>query len=136
MEYLFVAVFLLFGSGFAWFGIHQIRIARRLARHGVRVPGVVTRLRWESSDNGGSHYPTLRFQTVDGAVVEVESDLGSSPAPARVGQQITVLYDPARPSLARMDTPFGRGSVHGWLFASIGVVVTAGTLAVVIVNLV
>lgn len=136
MDYLLVAVFLVVGVGFTLFGVHQLRIARRLARHGVRVPGVVTRLRWDSSESGsgGSHYPTLRFQTREGEMVEAESDLGTNPAPARVGQQVTVLYDPAKPVRARLDTAFGRGTVHGWLFASIGTVVTVATVIVILVK--
>ncbi|GAA2898673.1 hypothetical protein GCM10010517_63890 [Streptosporangium fragile] len=42
-------------------------------------------------------------------MVETEPDLGSNPAPARPGRQVMVLYDPARPRLARLDGVGGRG---------------------------
>lgn len=46
-------------------------------------------------------YPSVRFQTADGRTVEFQSKLGSN-APPRVGDEVTVLYDPQRPEEARV----------------------------------
>ena len=43
----------------------------------------------------------MRFQTAEGRTVEFENDLGSN-APPRVGDEVTVLYDPARPEEAKV----------------------------------
>jgi Protein of unknown function (DUF3592) len=119
------------GLGFIAFGAHAIRIARRLRASGLRVPGVVVRLRWDPSDyGGGQFYPVLRFQTHDGTVIETESDLGSNPAPARPGQPVTVVYDPAKPRRARLDTMIGSGTIHGPLFIAFGAVATLIAAAV------
>lgn len=40
-------------------------------------------------------YPSVRFQTADGRTVEFQNKLGTN-APPRVGDEVKVLYDPAR----------------------------------------
>jgi Protein of unknown function (DUF3592) len=57
-------------------------------------------------------------------VIQTESGLGSNPAPAREGQPVTVVYDPANPRLARLDTMLGSGMIHGPLFIAFGTIVT------------
>ncbi|MEU5880343.1 DUF3592 domain-containing protein [Spirillospora sp. NPDC047279] len=129
-------VFVLAGLGFAAFGAHLIRTGRRLRDHGVRVPGTVVRLRWDSNDSGGgTFYPLLRFRTADGAAVETESDVGTNPAPAREGQQVTVVYDPEKPRRARMDTMLGQGAALGAVMVAFGLVAAAVALAVTVVVL-
>ncbi|MBB2908838.1 hypothetical protein FHS43_000084 [Streptosporangium becharense] len=120
---------ILFGAVFAVSGVRMLTAARYLRRHGVRVPGVVVGLR-RSSGNDGVFYPTMQFQTVQGFVVETESDLGSNPAPARPGQQVMVVYDPERPQRARLDGVGGRGVLHGVLFLTIGVIILVVCLIV------
>ncbi len=127
-------VFVLAGLGFVAFGAYVIRTGRRLRRYGRGAPGTVVRLRWESNDHGGGRfYPTFRFRTEDGREIEAESDLGANPAPAREGQRVTVVYDPARPQRARIDSMLGGGAVHGPLFVAFGVVVTLVAAAVLLV---
>ena len=46
-------------------------------------------------------YPSVRYQTADGRTIEFQSKLGSN-APPRVGNQVTVFYDPERPEDARI----------------------------------
>ena len=46
-------------------------------------------------------YPSVRFQTTDGRTVEFQNKLGTN-APPRVGDQLTVIYDPARPEGAKV----------------------------------
>jgi uncharacterized protein DUF3592 len=119
------------GVGFVAIGAHVIRTGRRLRTYGRRVPGVVVRLRFDPNEHGGGqYYPVLRFQTHDGDTVETESDLGTNPAPVRPGQQVAVVYDPAKPRRARLDTMLGGGAVHGPLFIAFGVVVALIAAAV------
>ncbi|GAA3129883.1 DUF3592 domain-containing protein [Streptosporangium carneum] len=113
-----------FGAVFIGVGIRAITVGQRLRRHGVRVPGVVVGLRWSGSGvDTGVYCPTLRFQTVQGSVVETESDLGSNPSPVRPGQQVMVVYDPERPQRARLDGASGRGVLLGVLFMTVGAIV-------------
>ncbi|GAA0827187.1 hypothetical protein GCM10009525_22640 [Streptosporangium amethystogenes subsp. fukuiense] len=121
---------ILFGAVFAGMGIRVMTIGQRLRRHGVRVPGVVVGLRWSSSNgnDSGVYYPTLQFQTMQGSVVETESDLGSNPSPVYPGQQVMVAYDPERPQRARLDGVGGKGVLHGVLFLTVGAVILVVSL--------
>lgn len=112
----FAGLFVLVGLGFVAMGRYLIRSARRLASIGVRVPGVVAGIRAsETSDVGrGSYYPILRFRTADGQDIETSSDIGTDPPPAREGDRVTVVYDPAEPRTARIDSMLGSGSGIGW----------------------
>lgn len=124
MSYTIPPIGVLAGLGFIAFGAHVIRTGRRLRIYGQRVPGIVVRLRWDSDDyGGGQFYPILCFRTRDGTMIQTESDLGTNPAPAREGQQVTVVYDPAKPRRARLDTMLGSGAVHGPLFVAFGTLV-------------
>ena len=46
-------------------------------------------------------YPSVRFQSPDGRTVEFQNKLGSN-VPPRVGDEVTVIYDPARPEEAKV----------------------------------
>ncbi|MFF0575110.1 DUF3592 domain-containing protein [Streptosporangium saharense] len=118
---------IVFGAVFTGIGIRVLTVGQRLRRHGTRVPGMVAGLRWSGGDDG-VYYPTLRFQTVQGSMVETESDLGSNPSPVRPSQQVTVVYDPERPQRARLDGANGGGVLHGVLFLIFGAVVLVASL--------
>ena len=51
--------------------------------------------------SGRVFFPSVRFQTADGRTVEFENKLGTN-APPRVGERVTVLYDPERPEEAKV----------------------------------
>ena len=51
--------------------------------------------------SGGVIFPSVRFQTADGRTVEFQNKLGTN-APPRVGDEVTVFYDPARPEDAKV----------------------------------
>lgn len=130
----FPLLFVAFGLLFSWLGLRIALSGRRLRESGVRVPGVVVRLRFSRSTSGsansGQYFPLMRFRTVDGQDMEVESDIGTNPAPAREGAQVTVIYDPANPRRARIDNMIGRGGALGALFAVIGVLITVVAAAI------
>ena len=46
-------------------------------------------------------FPSVRFQTADGRTVEFQNGIGTN-APPRVGDEVTVIYDPARPEDAKV----------------------------------
>ena len=51
--------------------------------------------------SSGVIFPSVRFQTADGRTVEFQNKLGTN-APPRVGDEVTVFYDPARPEDAKV----------------------------------
>ncbi len=78
-----------------------------LPRTEARTMGVVTDHTSRRSYGGTDHrttmlfFPSVRFQTQDGRTVEFENKIGSN-APPKVGDQVTVIYDPARPEEAKV----------------------------------
>jgi len=47
------------------------------------------------------YYPSVRFQAADGRTVEFQNKLGTN-VPPRAGDEVTVIYDPARPEQAKV----------------------------------
>jgi hypothetical protein len=76
-------------------------------RRATRTEGVVTALNYRTdSDGGGAYYPVFRFTDDAGSTHEVQARAGSKPASREVGEQVPVLYDPADPDGARIDSYF------------------------------
>lgn len=68
-----------------------------------RADGVVIDLAWHSSGKSGmTAAPVVRYD-VDGKAYEFTSSMSSKPPAYKVGEQVTVLYDPAEPSEGRLD---------------------------------
>lgn len=131
----FVALFTTLSCGGVVLGIRVVRATRAFLRDAVHVPGVVTALRQQPAsamNTPPTLRPVLRFTTLDGRLVEAESDVSSAPAPARVGEQRTVLYDPADPTRARLAGVAGNGALFGVLFVVASAVFTLVGLAVLV----
>lgn len=128
-------LFVLLGVGFAVLGVVLLVRNRRFLARALRVPGVVVDLRARrmgSSGSGGGTvwHPVFRFQTYEGRNVEIVGNLGTDPPPARPGERVTVLYDPANPHNAKLDKPGQSGGFAGWFFIAFGVIFT--TVGVVV----
>lgn len=132
-------LFTVLGVGFARTGFRIRRTAREFWAVARRAPGVVTDLRYRSAGrdaSGGTWFPVLRFVTADGRQIDTEAMYGRSPAPARRGDEVTVLYDPDDPTQATLGGRSGGrllGTVFivmGLLFAAIGLMF--GGVAVVV----
>jgi hypothetical protein len=117
-EYVGLAV----GAGLTWAGIQALGRARGFERVAWRAPAVVTEVRWHWLDgiNEQRAFPVLRFALPDGRVVHTESDVGSSPSPVRTGDRVTVLYDPADPTRARVASTTVTATIAGVMLSFIG----------------
>lgn len=98
-------LFLLVGVGLfcreVWFG----RIAQTAA-------GTVREVRVEENADGPNFYPVVEFTTQAGRIVRFE---GTSTTPVlALGTAVSVLYNPAKPEEARINS-----FVQRWLFAAI-----------------
>lgn len=95
----------------------------------VHVTGTVAELagKESSSDNHSIvYYPVIEFTTADGRAMRFESATGSNPSMYRQGQEVKVLYNPADPARAMIDSvmelwfaPMLLGFI-GLLFSAIG----------------
>ena len=92
------------GAGFAAF-YQQRKYANRKT-----VEGEVIAMESEIYNPGspGIYCPVVRFHTPDGAEYEFQSEHGSRPSMYKVGQKVTVLYDPADPQRAAIRSQVGR----------------------------
>jgi hypothetical protein len=75
-----------------------------------------------------SYKPVVQFDA-GGRTVRFESHSGSSqPGDVRVGDRLTVVYDPGNPADARLDTPWQRWGMWLAVAALGGVLITIGVL--------
>lgn len=51
------------------------------------------------------HRPVVRFSPPEGGAYEIRASVASSPVPFRIGDAVTVRYDPADPAAAQIDRP-------------------------------
>jgi hypothetical protein len=102
----FTAIFLVIGLGLIGGGIYSFLSTRAFLRQAVPAEGAVIDLTaaWDSEDGSYTYYPRVRFRTPDGRAVEFTSDVGSSPPAFEVGEPVRVLFDPANPARARIDS--------------------------------
>jgi Protein of unknown function (DUF3592) len=109
------------GVAFTGVGVWSAITSERLLKRGKTVNGKITRLAWVSSttSSGGAYYPEFSFTARDGSTHVVRSHDGSSPCPFSEGQSVVILYDPADPSTAKIDT-FGQMWLSALLFGTIG----------------
>lgn len=105
--------------------------ARRIERESVTAPGEVVALAESTSGEGRISYaPVVQFTTAAGRTIRFTDRLGTNPPSNKVGDKVTVSYDP--------DDPEGARIAGSWLFlpmliAVIGAAFLAGGLIVVLV---
>jgi len=113
-----MVILIIVGVVFAAVGVYGSRRQFLLRKKGQRVTGTVTRIdkQWDPGgggpDNAGgtwSYTPVLSFQTLAGQQIETSSRIGNSSIAGfsvgvKEGQQVRVIYDPADPSDAEVDT--------------------------------
>jgi len=91
----------------------------------IDVAGVVEQVRRGSGDNwyyedATVYHPVLRFVTAREQAVQFQAREGSEdPSAYRVGDSVRILYDPANPQAARLDTWSGRWG-EGIVLGAIG----------------
>lgn len=77
---------------------------RTMARE-QRAPGQVFDLIAREDDSGNTYYyPVIEYYLPDASRVRIQLTEGSWPPAYEKGQPVTVLYDPAHPSRARIDS--------------------------------
>jgi hypothetical protein len=72
--------------------VHLGRNVYQLQTAGQRAIGTVVRLEIQSSSDGSSYYPIVRFVTERGASREFRDNTGSNPPSYRAGDAVKVLY--------------------------------------------
>ncbi len=122
---LFVLLFAGLGVLAVYGGTRSLRQARGFRSRARRVTGVLAGIHTARHNDEPTTYPVLRFRTHDGTEVETTSNVNEGPyyLTRMRGQQVPVLYDPADPRKACIDSASGRGQVRsGFGTVTLGVV--------------
>ncbi|MDA0563690.1 DUF3592 domain-containing protein [Streptomonospora sp. S1-112] len=128
---------LLLGSGtaFTWVGGAMLRRILWLRSKGVRVPGaVVERAVDQDPGEAPTYAAVFHFTTREGRMMRVRQSVSSSSNRLRVGQRVTVAYDPRDP--ARADIVEAGSQLTGAvLFTVAGVASVVGGAVLVVRDL-
>jgi Protein of unknown function (DUF3592) len=116
---LIFGLFLAIGLAFSGISLWAIRDTQAFVARAATAQGEVTGLEYgrdnsSSSSSRGVYYPVVKFRTATGEAHTFRSNSGSSPPSYRVGEAVSVLYDPASPFDARI-----KGFFSLWLLAFI-----------------
>jgi len=102
----------LFFAGFCLWGVYAGYVSWKLEQGGERTTGNVVRLEESNSSEGSCcvYSPVIEF-SAGGQTYSFESGNASDPPAYRVGEEVPVLYDPANPETAQINSIFER-----WVF--------------------
>ena len=125
-------------AGLLAFAIALIPVRRLIElRSGSRAEGTVLWLEMSTtSNNHNSRFPEVQFTAADGSTVRFLDRAGANPSPYKVGDRVTVLYQPGKQDTAMIDhglgnwEPVGGLLVLGTILLSLGVMALRNTVAV------
>lgn len=94
----------LFFAAFCLWGVYAGYNSWQLQTNGVTTTAVVTSLDEQSDSEGGccTYVPVLEY-TVNGQNYTIRGNTASSPPQYRVGEKVSILYDPSTPEKAQIN---------------------------------
>lgn len=99
---LFTAVGIGALAAAGWLGMQTREFVARAAHAQGEVTGLEASR--SGSDSSPTYHPTVRFSAADGIEVTFRSSTGTNPPAHRVGDKVPVLYEPADPQHAEIDS--------------------------------
>lgn len=101
-------ILIVVGCPFFGIGAYEAWQARLEAQTFVAVTGTVVDNSYQTTVQdgveSGAYFPVVSFIPVDGAPVRFTDGVGSLPPDYEVGESVPVLYDPADPQKARLNS--------------------------------
>jgi hypothetical protein len=94
---------LVLGLALAGGGVGWQRRSRRLAR-ATGVSGTIVDYEDHFTGRSGASFPVVDFRTLNGKTMRVTMRQGRLFTYPRVGSQVKVIYDPAKPEVAYIDS--------------------------------
>lgn len=92
---------------FSIFTVNWIFFRNRIRKKGEKVKGVIVDYEVDTSGDGTSYKPVVRFATKEGTIVTVTSQEGGGDT-KHYQKEVTVFYNPSKPkevSIAETDAP-------------------------------
>jgi len=115
------SIFFVIGLGMLGGGLYAISSTVSFIQKAATGRGVVVSLERSRSSDSVSYYPVVKFTTREGQEFRFRSNVGSSPPSHRTGEAVTVLYNPANPHDAKIDSFFSLWG-FGLIFGAMGLV--------------
>lgn len=102
----------LFFMAFCLWGVYAGYTSWQLQTNGETTTGTVVELKEQSDGEGGccTYVPVVEY-TVKGEAYSMEGDTATDPPQYEVGEEVSILYDPANPNTAQINKLLER-----WLF--------------------
>jgi hypothetical protein len=100
--------------------------SRRLAR-ATGVSGIVVDYEDRFTGRSGASFPVVAFHTLNGKTMRVTMRQGRLFTYPGVGSQVKVIYDPAKPEVAYIDSTGFRYGSAVFVIVGLGLVVLAAT---------
>jgi hypothetical protein len=113
---------LILGLALASGGIAGQRRFRRLAR-ATGVSGTIVDYEDRFTGRSGASFPVVDFRTLKGTTMRVTMRQGRLFTYPRVGSQVKVIYDPAKPDVAYIDSAGFRYGSSVFVVVGLGLVV-------------
>ena len=100
--FLVIGILFLIGTAFT------LNSGMDMAKNGIKTTGVITDLDISvSEDKSKTYFPIIEFTTQENQQIEFRSSMGSSSYRNSIGQSIDIIYNPANPQDAIIDSFFG-----------------------------
>jgi hypothetical protein len=102
---------------------------QKFVKSASRTQGIVVKL----DEQGREAYPVVMFHDSNGQGHEIESSAGQNPPAYRIGEAVTVLYQPDKPENAKLNTFF---DIWGWatMLVGFGIIVFVGGFVMLLVG--
>lgn len=78
-----------------------------LLRNGINVTAIVTDILKISDSDGATYKPVFSFKDLNGNTVSFENPVSSNPVVWEKGESVSIVYDPAMPSIAKVVSYWG-----------------------------
>jgi Protein of unknown function (DUF3592) len=124
-------IILALGAGMIWISPNL----RHNTEGFVAAQGQVVALEPSTRRNSNALYPVVEYRDAQGQIQRFRSSSGSNPPRYQAGEAVEVVYNPAAPQDAYInsDWDINGGAMilgwMGWLFVGVGALLTLGALA-------
>ena len=108
--------------------IYYYNETRELLKTGVNTRAIVSEIITVENSDGKSYKPVFTFLDENGHAVSFENPVSSNPVVWKLGEEVSVIYDPNMPSIAKVVSYWGlfRVSIICALIAAPFLVVSLG----------
>jgi hypothetical protein len=127
-------IFFVAGAGMLIGSFVNYHQTQDFVKNSSSTTGTVIDLKVQVSRKSRVYFPLFQFQTPNGEIIKVESNMGSNPPGYQVGQAVPIIYNANNPSKAEINSFWSLWFLAifllgmGGLFAGIGLTMLVNAL--------